>query len=106
MSLLDRISDDLVVLERTMPSNDATMLVRAIRGSLSKAIEDASHVDTFVSIEQLHDLTGRPESTLRRLCQRYGNAIGARKITGSWTIHWSTFEKAWKSGTLEMESAA
>lgn len=101
LSLLERVSNDRTVLERTIPSSDAARLLREIETLLDSAIEEASNADTFVSIERLHELTGRPESTLRRLCQRYGEIMGARKISGSWTIDWNKFEKAWNSGRLE-----
>ena len=106
VSLLERLSKDLSVLERTVPSNDATTLLREFEKSLNTAIEEASQQGAFVSIEQLHKLTGRPESTLRRLCSRHGEIIGAWKISNAWTVDRRKFEKAWRSGTLEMESAA
>lgn len=107
VSLLERLSSDLRVLERTVPTSEATHLLRDVEKWLETAIDEASQTDAFMSVEDLNKLTGRPESTLRRMCQRYGEDIGARKIGGTWTIHWNTFEKAWQSRTFDqMEFAA
>lgn len=107
VALLETVSSDRRAFERWLPSSEATHLLVNFEQRLSKAIDAGSLADSWVSIEQLANLTNRPASTLRRICKNYGPRVGAYKSAGAWTIDWRAFEKAWKSGTVnQLESAA
>jgi len=90
--LLTQLRSDHATMVRFVPHGDAAETLRVIVAELSAAIERASDISIFMTIEELSETTGKPESTLTRLCREHGAEIGAAKIAGSWSIHWPTFE--------------
>jgi hypothetical protein len=107
VALVDTWQDELAVLESHAPHGETTSTKRKDLDDLRRRIDDARNATVFVSIEELHELTGKPPSTLSRICRDYGKAIGAQKVNGVWLIHWPTFEKFLMSGIqLQKENAA
>ena len=87
-------------LRALTPSSDAVHALQRVHDDFSRALEEARHVAVFVSVKDVRALTGRPESTITRLCRRYGERIGARKVQGVWQLHWPTFEAFLTSGEV------
>jgi hypothetical protein len=106
--LLSKLRADHAVMARLTPNADAVATLGVIVSDLASAIARAADVNVFMTIEEVSRMTGRPESTLTRLCRDHGAKIGAAKIAGAWSIHWPTFEKFFSGRNKEtfIEEAA
>ena len=93
LSLLEQINQELGVLKTITPHSDVTGAVARLRDHLMAAVEEARRADHWISVEQAQRITGRPASTLTRLCRLDGRAIGAKKVGRAWTIHLPTLQR-------------
>jgi hypothetical protein len=87
-----------------MPNSDTAFALESVERSLALAVEHAGTVRVFLTVAELHVVTGRPLSTLTRLCRLHKGAIGAVKVAGAWQIHWPTFERFLSTGKLKQEA--
>jgi hypothetical protein len=93
LDLVDTLKTEVQVLATSAPMSDAAPTMKRIMTQLQRTIEQARETALWLSIEDLERLTNKPQSTLRRLCQTHGLAIGARKVAGSWSIFFPDFQK-------------
>lgn len=92
-ALADQLEQEIEVLQRRAPDSELVTTLRSVRADLLKAIETAREVAVWLSVEQVHEHTGVPVSTITRECRKRGKAAGAIKEHGSWWIHWPTWSR-------------
>ncbi len=105
LSLLADWENEQRLVARRTPNSDYAEVLRTITDDLAKAIDKAARVDSWVSIQQLSELTTRPTSTLTRLCREQRQLVGAKKVCGSWMIHLPTFMAFLDNPSTEEEAA-
>lgn len=93
LSLLALLDQKVAALRDMAPSSDVTAAMRRVRDDLATAIHEAAQVELWISIEEAHNMTGKPLSTLTRLCRSRGAEMGAKKVGRSWTLHLPTFSQ-------------
>ena len=91
-ALLESLARDLEVFERRAPNSEIARTLSSVREELSRAVSEAQRIDLWISVDQAHAMTGKPISTLTRLCRKSAASIGAQKVGRAWTIHLPTFE--------------
>jgi hypothetical protein len=98
VALLDRLSAEAAQLAVRAPNGDVTQYMRSVVADVKRAMTEAEKIDVFVTIDRLASVVGRPVSTLRRFCLLRGEAAGAAKVHGVWSIHLPTFLACWERG--------
>lgn len=94
LKLLADLDSERQAIERRSPHSDLASAVASFATDLSRAIDQSRHTELWVNISTLHELTGKPVSTLRRICELSTEQVGAKKVHGTWSVHWPTFERA------------
>jgi hypothetical protein len=72
--------------------------------SLANAIDEARRADTWLTIEELQVMTGRPSSTLSRWCREHGSSW-ANCRGKIWHIYYPAFQ-TWLAGEQAPAQAA
>jgi hypothetical protein len=93
VELIDQLQQEHDALSRRAPDSELAACIGSVVKDLALALERAGEVDVFLTVEEVWELTGKPTSTVRRICLTHGQAAGATKVQGSWMIHWPTFEQ-------------
>lgn len=93
-------------MKRRAPGSEAITALESVTRDLAHAIEDARQGAVWVTTDYVSATTGRPRSTISRLCREQGEAVGARKLEGAWMIHWPTFEEFVLRDHQDAEKAA
>jgi hypothetical protein len=101
LALLDELRGHSRTYAAITPHIGEAQCLEYVCQRLERAINESRRVDVWLTIEQLAHLVNRPQSTLRALCSKHREAIGAYKQRGSWTIHWPRFEEFWTHKTEE-----
>jgi hypothetical protein len=91
IALLERLAAEHRSVTSRAPNSDFASILASLRSDLSRAIDAARKIDLWATVEQLHDLTGKPTSTLTRMCRKHGATIGAHKSEGLWMIDLPVF---------------
>lgn len=104
--LATKISEEIVQLNRRAPHCEIGVVLNTVLRDLRIALDRAAEIDLWMSVEEVAKLTGRPTSTITRICREQGIAAGASKHKGVWMIHWARFEEFLISSTHNKEGAA
>jgi hypothetical protein len=91
--LVDSLQSQLTSLETLAPSSDAVPTLRRVLDQLGSAIQEGRSVAVFLTVEHVARLSGRPVSTVRRICSQAGTRAGAMKVQGAWMINWTVFQQ-------------
>ena len=102
---LATLADDLARMEQYDPNGPAATTLRRVSAGLADALHLAAESEVFVSVQRASELSGKPVSTISRLCRLQSEAIGAQKVAGAWSIHYRTFEQFIRRST-HLEEAA
>lgn len=90
--LATKLADELSQLSRRSPHSELVSFLASVVKDLESALHEARNADVYLTLEELAVRTKIPTSTLRRHCGRLQDRIGATKKSGSWIVHWPTFE--------------
>ena len=93
LTLLQRWSPELNVLRRRSPASDAAKTLADCIEELTAAIAAGQAVTIQITVSEAHALSHIPVSTLRWLCNRKPELVGARKHEGIWYVDRSRFER-------------
>lgn len=93
LTLVEQWRAELGVLRRRSPGSDAVTTLAACIGELAAAITAGQDMALKLTVAEAHDLSRIPVSTLRWLCNRKPDMIGARKRRGVWYIDRAVFER-------------
>lgn len=66
-------------------------MLKSFKGDLEEALRDARAEEVIGNVKDAVRLTGRPESTVRRICGDHEANAGATLVEGQWSIHLPTF---------------
>jgi hypothetical protein len=92
LELAELLAKEAEALMRRAPQSEIASTISSIKEDLLRAINHASKQSLWLTVEQLHELTKKPGSTLRRECGQHGKLIGASKQHGQWYIYWPHYE--------------
>jgi hypothetical protein len=92
LTLRNDLVRELDTLRTLAPGSDSVPALETLCERLESAIDCARNVDVWMTVDAVVEKTGRPRSTITRLCRSLGQAVGASKVRGAWTIHWPRFE--------------
>jgi hypothetical protein len=106
IALLDRLKVEHKTVADRAPNSDLVSMLASFRADLSEAIDSARNLDQWISVEELHQITGRPASTITALCRKHKQVIGATKMGGSWMIDLSTFSHYFNDTSLTSQETA
>lgn len=104
--LATEIADEIVQLNHRAPQCEIGAVLGTVLRDLRIALDRAAEIDLWMSVDEVAKLTGRPTSTITRICREHGLAAGASKHKGAWMIHWGRFEAFLISPTHNKEGAA
>lgn len=93
LTLVEQWRAELGVLRRRSPASDAVTTLGACIAELAAAITAGQDMALKLTAAEAHDLSRIPVSTLRWLCNRKPDMIGARKRRGVWYIDRAIFER-------------
>lgn len=93
LTLVEQWRTELRVLRRRSPGSDAVTTLADCIAELSAAITTGQDVVIKLTVAEAHNLSRIPVSTLRWLCNRKPDLIGARKRSGVWYIDRAVFER-------------
>lgn len=93
LTLVEQWRTELRVLRRRSPGSDAVTTLADCIAELSAAITAGQDVVIKLTVAEAHNLSRIPVSTLRWLCNRKPELIGARKRRGVWYIDRAVFER-------------
>ena len=89
---------DLESLRRRTPHSDGVAVLASVCEELDRALRAASATHTYMSVEEVSNLSGKSMATVKRICRDQGERAGAAKVRGSWTINWPIFEAYLRTG--------
>ena len=90
--LIERWKTELDILRRRSPTSDAVKTLADCVDELSAAITAGHEATVQLTVVEAHAVSRIPVSTLRWLCKRKADLIGARKREGVWYIDRAQFE--------------
>lgn len=90
--LVERWRSELDILRRRSPTSDAARTLSDCVDELSAAITAGYEMTIQLTASEANAISHIPISTLRWLCRRKPEAIGARKREGIWYIDRAQFE--------------
>jgi hypothetical protein len=90
--LIERWKTELDILRRRSPTSDAVKTLADCVDELSAAITAGHEATVQLTVIEAHAVSHIPTSTLRWLCKRKADLIGARKREGIWYIDRAQFE--------------
>ena len=93
LALLGRWQSELSVLRRRSPGSDAVATLANCVDELADAIKAGRDTRLLLTIAEAHAVSHIPVSTLRWLCKRKADLIGAQKHQGVWYMDRIKFER-------------
>lgn len=106
VAVLQRLKKDLDGIAARAPQSDVAFCLKSVVDELARGMKEAEDIAVCVTIETLAKVTGRPESTLTRICRNNGAKCGASKVHGAWSIHLPTFLNFWRRGDHNLKEVA
>jgi hypothetical protein len=92
LALVARWRSELAVLRRRAAHSDAIATLADCATELEEAIAGSRNISVQLTIADAHALSRIPVGSLRRLCRRHDQLLGARKAEGTWYIDRARFE--------------
>lgn len=94
VALLAQLTDDSERLRRCMPWSADVAALERFRELVERTLAESRRADVWLTVRGVHAKTGQPISTITKVCRDHREEAGCYNPTGSWAIHWPTYE-AW-----------
>jgi hypothetical protein len=94
LAFVQGLRNDIATIKGRTP-DASTVTVEKLADDLQRVIDEARRSDVWVTTKILHALTGRPISTITRICRDEGERAGAHWVKGAWSIHFPTWQAFW-----------
>jgi hypothetical protein len=91
-ALCATLQQEIAIVTRRAAHGELASWLKSVYADLERALDAARKVELWVTVDRAASLSTKPPSTISRWCRLHGQAIGASKTGGTWTINWPKLE--------------
>jgi hypothetical protein len=102
LEVLADLERRVALLAECDPNGAAHHTLKLVVSALGAALRQGEETNTWGNIEYLHELTGRPKSTITEWAQKYGKDVWCWKRSGVWAVDINKFDTWYRTSLPQL----